>query len=182
LEREVRELRAFEDIKRLKYRYFRAMTFSDYDTLEGTLTEDVVTSYSDGEYVFEDRKKLLTFLIDSHGPNSQVIAYWMAGMPEITLTSETTATAIWAMYHYFYSRSSEFGVRRRNVRLLRRRVSQGRRRLEDQPNGIPSSHQPDLESQGHALQDEGAALGSRRIGRELGRSAPSAPGLDRCHS
>jgi bile-acid 7alpha-dehydratase len=108
LEREVRELRAFEDIKRLKYRYFRAMTFSDYDTLEGTLTEDVVTSYSDGEYVFEDRKKLLTFLIDSHDPNSQVIAYWMAGMPEITLTSETTATAIWAMYHYFYSRSSEF--------------------------------------------------------------------------
>ena len=108
LKREVQELRALEDIKRLKYRYFRAMTFSDYDTLRETLTEDVVTSYSDGEYVFEDREKLLTFLIDSHDPKAQVIAYWMAGMPEIDFTSETTATGIWAMYHYYYNRKHEF--------------------------------------------------------------------------
>ena len=108
LERDVRQLRALEDIKQLKYRYFRAMTFSDYDLLKGTLTADVVTSYSDGEYVFEDREKLLTFLIDSHDPNAKVIAYWMAGMPELTLTSESTATGIWAMYHYFYSRGHEF--------------------------------------------------------------------------
>ena len=108
IERELRELKDLEAIKRLKYRYFRAMTFSDYETLEATLTEDVVTSYSDGEYVFEDRSKLLTFLIDSHDPNAQVIAYWMAGMPVIDLTGPTTATGIWAMYHYYYSRSHEF--------------------------------------------------------------------------
>jgi len=108
LEREIRELKSLEEIKCLKHRYFRAMTFSDHETLSDTLTEDVITSYSDGKYVFENREKLLTFLIDSHDPKSQVIAYWMAGMPEISLTSETTATGIWAMYHYFYSRSREF--------------------------------------------------------------------------
>ena len=108
LERQVAELRALEEIKTLKYRYFRAMTHSDYDTLKETLTADVVTSYSDGEYVFEDREKLLGFLIDSHDPNAEIIAYWMAGMPEITLESETTATAIWAMYHYFFNKAQGF--------------------------------------------------------------------------
>ena len=108
LERHVAELRALEEIKTLKYRYFRAMTNNDYDLLKETLTEDVETSYSDGEYVFADREKLLTFLIDSHDPDAQIIAYWMAGMPEITLNSETEATAIWAMYHYFFNHKQGF--------------------------------------------------------------------------
>lgn len=108
LEKHVAELRALEDIKTLKYRYFRAMTYNDYDMIKDTLTEDVVTSYSDGEYVFADREKLLTFLIDSHDPDAQIIAYWMAGMPEITLESETEATAIWAMYHHFFNKKHGF--------------------------------------------------------------------------
>ena len=101
-------LEALEEIKALKHRYFRAMALGDYDLLKETLTEDVVTSYSDGEYVFEDREKLLTFLIDSHDPDAGVIAYWMAGMPEITLRSETEATGIWAMYHHFFSHKHGF--------------------------------------------------------------------------
>lgn len=105
---QVAKLTDLEEIKSLKYRYFRAMTFGDHDTLAETLTEDVVTSYSDGEYVFEDRQKLLTFLIDSHDPEAKIIAYWMAGMPEITLESPTEASGIWAMYHYYYDRGHEF--------------------------------------------------------------------------
>ena len=66
------------------------------------------TSYSDGKYVFEDREKLLRFLIDSHDPDAQIMAYWMAGMPEITLVNEHEATAIWAMYHYFYNQREGF--------------------------------------------------------------------------
>jgi bile-acid 7alpha-dehydratase len=108
LARQVARLQDLEEIKSLKYRYFRAMTFGDHETLKGTLTEDVVTSYSDGLYVFDDRAQLLKFLIDSHDPEAKIIAYWMAGMPEITLESETEATAIWAMYHYFYNRGAEF--------------------------------------------------------------------------
>ncbi|MAG34322.1 MAG: hypothetical protein CL908_25875 [Deltaproteobacteria bacterium] len=105
---QVARLQDLEEIKSLKYRYFRAMTFGDHETLAETLTEDVVTSYSDGEYVFEDREKLLRFLIDSHDPDAKIIAYWMAGMPEITLESDRLATGIWAMYHYFYDRGHEF--------------------------------------------------------------------------
>ena len=108
LERHVAELRALEEIKTLKYRYFRAMTYNDYDTLKDTLTEDVETSSSDGKYVFEDRENLLRFLIDSHDPDAQIMAYWMAGMPEITLVDESEATAIWAMYHYFYNQKEGF--------------------------------------------------------------------------
>ncbi len=108
LARDVARLNALEEIKSLKYRYFRAMTHNDYDLLKETLTADVETSYSDGEYVFEDREKLLSFLIGSHDPNASIIAYWMAGMPEITLTSETEATAIWAMYHYFFNEGQGF--------------------------------------------------------------------------
>lgn len=95
-------LEALEEIKALKHRYFRAMTDSDHALLETTLTEDVVTSYSDGEYVFEDRDALLRFLIDSHDPERKVIAYWMCGMPEIELQSPTEATGIWAFYHHFF--------------------------------------------------------------------------------
>lgn len=108
LERQIAELRALEEIKTLKYRYFRAMTYNDYDTLKETLTADVVTSYSDGEYVFEDREKLLGFLIDSHDPDAGIIAYWMAGMPELTLESETEAHGIWAMYHHFFDSKRGF--------------------------------------------------------------------------
>lgn len=108
LARRLARLEDLEQIRSLKHRYFRAMTFHDYDMLKETLTQDVVTSYSDGLYVFDDREKLLRFLIDSHDPESKIIAYWMAGMPEITLESETEATAIWAMYHYFYDAGSDF--------------------------------------------------------------------------
>ena len=105
---QVARLQDIEDIKTLKYRYFRAMTFSDHALLKETLTADVVTSYSDGEYVFEDREKLLRFLIDSHDPDAKIIAYWMAGMPEITLESPTEATGIWAMYHHYYDHGRGF--------------------------------------------------------------------------
>lgn len=108
LAKQVAELRDLEDIKSLKHRYFRAMTFSDHDLLEGTLTEDVKTSYSDGAYVYDDRQELLDFLIKSHQPE-KVIAYWMAAMPEITLNGETSASGIWAMYHHFYDVGNNFG-------------------------------------------------------------------------
>lgn len=107
LARQVAKLQDLEEIKTLKYRYFRAMTYGDHETLKETLTEDVVTSYSDGLYVFDDRQKLLRFLIDSHDPDAKIVAYWMAGMPEITLESESEASAIWAMYHYFYNQGAE---------------------------------------------------------------------------
>jgi SnoaL-like domain len=108
LTKQVARLNDLEDIKQLKYRYFRAMTYGDHDTLKETLTEDVVTSYSDGHYVFDDREKLLRFLIDSHDPKATIICYWMAGMPEISFQSDSKATGIWAMYHYFYNKGQGF--------------------------------------------------------------------------
>jgi hypothetical protein len=108
LARQVQRLQDLEDIKSLKHRYFRTMTYGDHAALKDTLTADVVTSYSDGKYVFDDREQLLRFLIDSHDPNAKIIAWWMAGMPEITFQSDTEATGIWAMYHYFFNQGKGF--------------------------------------------------------------------------
>ena len=98
----IERLESIEEIKALKHRYFRAMTDGDYDLLRDVLTEDVVTSYSDGEYVFDDREALLRFLVESHTADRKVIAYWMCAMPEIELQGPDEATGIWAFYHQFF--------------------------------------------------------------------------------
>jgi hypothetical protein len=107
LQEQVRRLVDIEAIKTLKYRYFRFMTHRDYDALERLLTDDVETSYSDGKYSFDDRAKLIQFLRDSMTESEGNIVYWMAGMPEIEITSETTATGIWAFFHYHFMSKTE---------------------------------------------------------------------------
>ena len=99
---QVQHLLDIEAIKTLKHRYFRFMTFRDYDALEALLTEDVETSYSDGKYSFDDRSALITFLRDAMVESEGNTVYWMAGMPEITLTGADRATGVWAFSHYHF--------------------------------------------------------------------------------
>lgn len=106
--RDITYLLDLEAIKQLKYRYIRCMTLSQWDELESLLTADVYSSYSDGTYVFEGREALMTFLRGQHGGEEHSsLGYWQVGMPEIELTSETTATATWGMYHYFLDKRSD---------------------------------------------------------------------------
>lgn len=97
-----------EAIKTLKYSYIRHMTLSKWDSMEELLTEDVETSYADGKYVFSNRSELMDFLRASNDKNSgNAVAYWQVGMPEILLTSETTATGIWSMYHFYLNKADD---------------------------------------------------------------------------
>ena len=95
-----------EAIKRLKARYFRLMDTKQWDDFGKLFTEDAVMDMSgELERVGLDAQAGIT-----HG--NQVIAAMVresvdvavtchhGHMPEIELTSDTTATGIWAMFDY----------------------------------------------------------------------------------
>lgn len=105
LEQQLQRLSDIEAIKTLKYRYVKAMTYSDWDALEATLVENVQTSYSDGKYTFNSREEVLNLLRSSHSESSHnIIAYWHVTMPIIEITSPTTASGSWGMYHRYIDR------------------------------------------------------------------------------
>ena len=91
-----------EAIRRLKHRYVRCMTQSRWDEMATLLTPDVKTSYSDGKYSFDNRAGLMRFLRGSHDvTQTHALGYWLVTMPEIDVVSDTEATGIWAMYHFY---------------------------------------------------------------------------------
>ncbi|MFT5574814.1 MAG: bile-acid 7alpha-dehydratase [Bermanella sp.] len=105
LAQQVQRLNDIEAIKTLKYRYVKAMTYSDWDALKATLVEDVETSYSDGKYTFKSREEVLKLLRSSHSDAMHnIIAYWHVTMPVIDIISATTATGSWGMYHRYIDR------------------------------------------------------------------------------
>ena len=84
-----------EAIKRLKARYFRTMDTKDWSGMREVFTDDVVvdTSDSDGGVV-EGADEFMTFL---QAVLADVVTVHHGHMPEIDLTSPTTATGVWAM-------------------------------------------------------------------------------------
>lgn len=90
----MQELLDIEAIKQLKGRYFRSLDTNDWETLSGTFTEDCVSSYSDGAHSYNDREGIVGFLSGSMS-GTDFMSTHTGHTPEITLTSETTATGIW---------------------------------------------------------------------------------------
>ncbi|MFT4054041.1 MAG: nuclear transport factor 2 family protein [Novosphingobium sp.] len=95
------QLSAFEDIRTLKHRYFRAMDTGDAALLGTLFTSDVSIDYRGGTYrvQFEGRDNLLLFLANSF--HSDVVAMHHGHMPEITLIDETSAEGIWYLEDIF---------------------------------------------------------------------------------
>jgi hypothetical protein len=84
-----------EAIKRLKAAYFRTIDTKDWDGLRALLSPDVVVDVSaDGAGTFEGVDPFIEML----APTLQdVVTVHHGHMPEIDVTSPTTATGIWAM-------------------------------------------------------------------------------------
>jgi hypothetical protein len=92
---QVERLVAIEEIKRLKARYFRCVDTKDWDSLAELFA-------ADGTFVTAGRPDL-----PLHGPEEiigflrlameHVVSIHHGHMPEIDITSPTTASAIWAM-------------------------------------------------------------------------------------
>jgi len=84
-----------EAIRQLKARYFRLLDTKDWAAFRGVFTPDVVVDVSaDGAGVSEGVDTFLDMLV----PTLQsVVTVHHGHMPEIELTSATTAKGIWAM-------------------------------------------------------------------------------------
>jgi ketosteroid isomerase-like protein len=126
-----------EAIKELKARYFRTLDTKDWDAMRQVFTDDVVmdTTASPGGAVVTGADEFMVFLLGMIG---DVITVHHGHMPEIELTSATTATGIWAMedmlrwpdgremhgyghYHETYERLQD-GWRIKTLTLTRLRV------------------------------------------------------------
>jgi uncharacterized protein (TIGR02246 family) len=84
-----------EAIKQLKARYFRTMDTKDWAGMRQVFTDDVVVDTSEaGGNVVEGGDEFMTFL---QGVIGDVVTVHHGHMPEIELTSPTTATGIWSM-------------------------------------------------------------------------------------
>jgi hypothetical protein len=112
LEARIQALEDLEAIKRLKYRYLRALDTKAWEELGDTLTEDATTEYSDGEYRFQGRAAIVQFLKGT--PLAQpdgFIGVHQCSQPEIEFTTPTTARAVWALYNYLIHKSAGQGLR-----------------------------------------------------------------------
>ena len=89
------DLAEIEAIKQLKARYFRMMDTKDWDGLAAVFTDDVeIDMTGEGGGVTNGVAEYLPFLRENIEP---VTTVHHGHMPEIDLTSPTTATGIWAM-------------------------------------------------------------------------------------
>jgi uncharacterized protein (TIGR02246 family) len=89
------ELLEVERIKQLKARYFRTMDTKDWAGMRTVFTDDVVLdTAAAGGGVIEGADAFLEFL----EPMLQsAVTVHHGHMPEITLTSDTTARGVWAL-------------------------------------------------------------------------------------
>ena len=87
-----------EEIKRLKYRYLRCIDCKRWDDLPECFAEDAVTSYAGGQYSFEGRDNIITFLKEALP--ATMITMHQCFHPEIEITSDTTAKGLWALHDY----------------------------------------------------------------------------------
>jgi hypothetical protein len=84
-----------EAIKQLKARYFRLMDSKDWDGMRRVFADDVyVDTTSSGGRVVEGADEFMAGLRAVIG---DVLTVHHGHMPEIEITSPTTATGIWAM-------------------------------------------------------------------------------------
>jgi uncharacterized protein (TIGR02246 family) len=84
-----------EAIKQLKARYFRTLDTKDWEGYREVFTDDVVIDVTgSGGTVYRGREPFMAYVQD-HLADARTVHH--GHMPEITITSPTTATAIWSM-------------------------------------------------------------------------------------
>jgi len=84
-----------EAIRQLKARYFRLMDTKDWEAMRQVLMNDVVMDTREaGGNLMTGADPYMAFLREAIG---DVVTVHHGHTPEIDLTSETTATGVWAM-------------------------------------------------------------------------------------
>lgn len=86
-----------EEIRKLKARYFRALDSKDWETYAGVFAEDcVVDLRRAGGELYNGREEFAAYARSL----ALVQSIHQGHMPEIDLTSGTTATGVWALEDY----------------------------------------------------------------------------------
>jgi len=91
------ELRAIEQIKKLKGRYFRCMDTKDWDGFQAVFAPDATmdtTQEAPDSEIVRGRENIRRFVEGAVGP---VVTVHHGHMPEIEITSPSTARGVWAM-------------------------------------------------------------------------------------
>ncbi len=84
-----------EAIRRLKAHYFRTMDAKDWAGMRQVFTDDVTIDTSEaGGSIVQGADDFMTFLQETL---SGAVTVHQGHMPEIDITSDTTATGIWAL-------------------------------------------------------------------------------------
>lgn len=92
------DLASIEEIRRLKYRYFRALDLKLWDEFGDCLTEDVRARYGtqamDEPLHYDNRQDVVDFMSKNLG--TSIITIHIASHPEIDVDTQTgTATGSW---------------------------------------------------------------------------------------
>jgi hypothetical protein len=91
------DLEAIEEIRQLKYRYFRTLDLRDWEAFGDCLAEDVTARYGTmamGEPLhFDSRAAVVDYMSTNMGPG--LISTHIANHPEISVDGDT-ASATWA--------------------------------------------------------------------------------------
>lgn len=99
------ELKTLEDIRQLKFRYFRILDRGPRDELSEVLSDDIVCDL--GDYGrFEGREQVLEFFHTAVFPTYEMTVH-MAHNPEITLIDDTNAVGTWVYEAYLMTGTSD---------------------------------------------------------------------------
>lgn len=98
LEERIRVLEDIEAIRKLKHRYLRCLDGKLFDEMGDLFTDDVRTSYFNGEIRTEGKAATLDFF--KMGLIEDLVALHHGHHAEIEITGPTTATGIWGLYNY----------------------------------------------------------------------------------
>ncbi len=90
------DLVVIEEIKRLRYRYARALDQKDWRTFEACLAPHASASFGGGAYSFTNRTDIVRFVRDTAGVTT-VLGSHHFHHPEIDLTGDDEAAGVWAM-------------------------------------------------------------------------------------
>ena len=90
------ELLEIEQIKKMKYRYFRYLDCKQFEAMEDCFVENASSSYDSARHAYQSRDAILGFLSEALS-SPRILHQHHGHHPEIEITSETTATGIWYM-------------------------------------------------------------------------------------
>jgi hypothetical protein len=95
------QLEDIEQIKRVKYRYFRAMDTGNFDVLEQLYTDDIEVDYIGGTYRWQLKGKNELLAAQRASFNAEAVGCHNGHHPEIDIVDATTATGMWYMTDVF---------------------------------------------------------------------------------